>query len=102
MPITVEWDNPEQTIVCYHFEEHWTWDEFFEARKQAQSIIAGVPHNVGVIMNTPTNIVLPSNVLTHSLTSLRHMSPNAVVVVFISGKSFLNMMVSLMTKMSHL
>ena len=102
MAITVEWDNPEKTIVCYHFEERWTWEEFFEARKQAQTIISGVDHKVGVIMNTPPKIVLPSNVLTHSLTSLRHMSPNTVIVVFIAGKSFLNMMVSLMSKMSHL
>ena len=102
MAINVEWDNPEKTIICYHFEERWTWEEFFEARRHAQSIISGVTHNVGVIMNTPPNIVLPSNLLTHSLTSLRHRHPNTVIIVFIAGKSFLNMMISLMTKMSHL
>lgn len=102
MAINVEWDNPEKTIVCYHFDEHWTWEEFFAARNYAQEIIGGVAHNVGVIMDTPPNIVLPSNLLTHSLTSLRHVSPNTVIIVFIAGKSFLNMMISLMTKMSHM
>ncbi|MEO8609145.1 MAG: hypothetical protein ABI690_14745 [Chloroflexota bacterium] len=102
MPINVAWDTEDQTIICYHFSEHWTWEEFFEARNQVLEQIDTVAHKVGVIMDTPPNIILPPNVLTHSLTSLRHMHPNTAIVVFIAGKSFLNMMVSMMAKMSRL
>jgi hypothetical protein len=101
MAINVEWDNPEKTILCYYFDQRWSWDEFFEARNQALSMIDTVTHKVGVIMNTPPNIVVPSNVLTHSLSSLRHTHPNTVIIVFIAGKPFLNMVISMMTKVSH-
>lgn len=98
MAIQVQWDNPEKTVLCYYFDQRWSWEEFFAARDQALDMIGGVTHKVGVIMVTPPDIVLPSNLLTHSLTSLRHTHPNTVIVVFIAGKPFLNMMLSAMSK----
>ncbi len=101
MPISVNWEDEAKTIICYHFQSKWTWDEFFAARDQALSMIDTVSHKVGVIMNTPPNIALPADVLTHSLASLRHTHPNTVMIVFIAGKPFLNMIVSMMIKVSH-
>jgi hypothetical protein len=102
MAIHVMWDNEDQTIFRYQFEERWTWDEFFDARDQALAMIDTVSHKVGVIMDAPPNIKLPPNLLTHSLSSLRHIHPNTVILVFIAGQSFLSMMVSMMAKMSHM
>src|SRR5690348_7094930 len=98
MSIQVQWDNLEKTVLCYYFDQRWSWEEFFAARDQAIAMIGGVAHKVGVIMVTPPDIVLPANLLTHSLTSLRHTHANTVIVVFIAGKPFLNMMLSAMSK----
>ena len=32
MGIHISWDDDAQTCFRYHFEEQWTWDEFFAAK----------------------------------------------------------------------
>jgi hypothetical protein len=101
MGIIVDWDNSAKTIVRYEFDEQWGWEEFYVAKKRAYTLINTVSHKVGVIMNAPSNVQLPPNMLTHSLSALRNKHPNTIVLVFVLTKPFLRAMISTMGKISR-
>lgn len=102
MGITVNWDNPAKTILRYDFDERWSWEEFFVAKKQAYTMIGTVSHKVGVIMNAPPNVTMPPNMLTHSLSALRNKHPNTLVLVFVLTRPFMRAMISTLGKISRL
>ena len=39
MPVTVEWDNPEKTIMRMSMIGRWTWDEAYEAQVKGDQMI---------------------------------------------------------------
>jgi hypothetical protein len=102
MGIVVDWDNSAKTVVRYEFDEQWTWEEFYVAKKQAYTIIDTVSHRVGVIMNAPPNVTLPPNMLTHSLSALRNKHPNTLILVFVLTRPFMRAMISTLGKISRL
>jgi hypothetical protein len=102
MAIKVMWDDTAQRIVRYDFDEQWTWEDFFAAKKQAYRMIDEVARKVAVIMTTPTNVALPPNMLTHGLSALRNKHPNTLVVAFVITKPFLRAMLTTMSKVSRL
>jgi hypothetical protein len=63
MPITVAWDNAEQTILRYDFEESWTLTEFAQIRRVGYEMIDTVSHQgyVGILLVLPKRGVIPDN-----------------------------------------
>ena len=102
MGIKIQWDDAARRIVRYDFDEQWTWEDFFVAKKQAYAMIDSVASKVAVIMFAPANVVLPPNMLTHGLSALRNKHPNTLVVVFVITKPFLRAMLTTMSKISRL
>jgi hypothetical protein len=102
MGIKIQWDDAARRIVRYDFDEQWTWEDFFVAKKQAYAMIDAVARKVAVIMVAPNNVALPPNMLTHGLSALRNKHPNTLVVVFVITKPFLRAMLSTMSKISRL
>ena len=61
MSITVEWDNPEQTIIMCAYKGTWTWAEFTETTQKATDMQNMVDHTVYMILDmrdgtTPPNV----------------------------------------------
>ena len=102
MAIRVMWDDAARRIVRYDFDEQWTWEDFFAAKKQAYTMIDSVAQNIAVIMLAPHNVSLPPNMLTHGLSALRNKHPNTILVVFVITKPFLRAMLTTMSKISRL
>jgi hypothetical protein len=46
MGITIQWDNPERTVLRYEFSGMWTWDEFFSAQAYRRPMLEGIWHTV--------------------------------------------------------
>jgi hypothetical protein len=46
MPVTVQWDNDQKTVLRYEFSDVWTWEEFFEAQGQREPLLQDVHHRV--------------------------------------------------------
>lgn len=93
MGIRVDWDNEDHTIMHYRFDQHWTWEEFETARKQAIDWIDTVTHKVGVIVETPPEMVVPPNVLTHVRHMLRTKHANTVIITFVVTDPLLRTMI---------
>ncbi len=49
MSISVQWDNPEQTIVRWDFDGEWTWEMFRKAQYASNQLILSVRHRVDII-----------------------------------------------------
>ncbi|MEO8609146.1 MAG: hypothetical protein ABI690_14750 [Chloroflexota bacterium] len=101
MGIRVQWDDVAQRTIRYDFDEQWTWEDFFNAKKQAYGMIDTVARKVAVIMAAPGNMALPPNMLTHGLSALRNKHPNTLIVVFVITNSFLRTMLTTMSKVSR-
>ena len=102
MAIRVIWDDASQRIVRYDFDEQWTWEDFFAAKKAAYNMIDANARPVAVIMAAHPNMTLPPNMLTHSLSALRNKHPNTLLVVFVITKPFLRAMLNTLSKISRM
>ena len=51
MGIEVQWANPQQSIIQLTLERGWTWDDLYEAIRQADRLITSVPHTVNMIID---------------------------------------------------
>jgi len=51
MPITVTWDNPEQTVIRQTFEGRWTWDEHCATANQISELLRDVNAPVDLIVD---------------------------------------------------
>ncbi len=102
MGIRVQWDDPSKRMIRFDFDEQWTWEDFFRAKKESYNLIDSVGRKVAVIMVAPQTMNLPPNMLTHGLSALRSKHINTHVVIFVITTSFLRAMITTMTKVSRL
>jgi hypothetical protein len=102
MGIRVQWDDLSKRMIRFDFDEQWTWEDFFVAKKESYNLIDSVGRKVAVIMVAPHNMSLPPNMLTHGLSALRNKHANTHVVIFVMTNSFLRAMITTMTKVSRL
>ena len=65
MAISIEWGNDEHTIIYWVFNGKWTWEEFSDAQRDSNRLLATVAHTVHVIgnlQNGPTRLRIFSRV----------------------------------------
>lgn len=62
MGITVEWDNPEKTIIFCCYRGKWTWEEFFWAARKASDLQDTVHHTVDMILDMRDSVTTPTGV----------------------------------------
>src|SRR5689334_1470415 len=94
------WDNEEQTIFRYILEPGWTWDEFFAAKKDANVVMDSVPHKFGVILDLPTDNIIPRDVLANARKGLLAKHPGTLVIVIVSERSFVRTMIETLRGLS--
>lgn len=61
MPVEVEWDNPEKTILRVSYLNRWTWDEAFSTRLQSRALLASVDNVVDIMIYMPSDWYPPPN-----------------------------------------
>jgi hypothetical protein len=83
MGINIQWDDDAQTRFRYHFDEHWTWDEFFAAKNQAKPLLDAVGHKFAVIIDLTEVSRLPPDSLAQSRNALRNGHPNAFFIILV-------------------
>lgn len=88
MPITVEWVNPERTVLLYRFVATWTWDDYHSANEAVRELLSSISHNADLICDLSASTAIPPRVLTNVGRSLREKQPanlNQIVTVGIHG-----------------
>lgn len=93
MGITISWDNAEQTVIRWDFEQGWTWDDYREAALETNAMIESVGYTVGLLRNV-NNSAPPQggNVLSQWQRTLVQAPSNMGPLVMVDANTFLNMM----------
>jgi hypothetical protein len=100
MPITVQWDSDEKSVVRYTFESKWTWDEYHAAIAQAFDMVKDLPYVVNMILDFSQSTVLPSNALSHFSSSMKTPPREFDVAVVISKSGFIETLVAVFRRLS--
>jgi len=82
--ITVEWMDPERTIILYTFPPTWQWAAFWEAFDKAHKMGASVSHRIDIIGDLSRCTAPPSNAITHLKSVADHQHPHAGLSVIVT------------------
>ena len=83
MPITYEWDNPEQTILLETFEGRWTLEEYHTLVDAAADMLNSVEGYVHVIADFSQSRSSPKNIMSGARYAEKRLPRNQGVVVFV-------------------
>ena len=100
MPITVQWDNPDQTTVMIVYTRPWTWRDFDAAVEQMLRLFNSVNHQVDVIFDIRKAGFPPPDAITHfkKVAEIKH--PNDGLLVYIAPNvlaQFINGIIRILT-----
>jgi hypothetical protein len=99
MDITIEWDNPEHTIIRYTFASHWTIEEFFEAFPVADHMIRlSTTRVIGIIIDDSREIVPPKGAMNAYKQTVRS---GKLPIVFVGASMASRSMMEILHKAYH-
>jgi hypothetical protein len=94
MLVKVAWDNEEKTIIRYHFEKGWGWNDLYLGMQEAGKMLAEQHHTVDIIMDFKDASLIPQNALTHIQRAFKNPKPeNAGLTVIIAPSRFFQALV---------
>jgi hypothetical protein len=79
MPITVEWDNPQKTIIRQTHLGTWTWEEYYAAADQTLVMLNSVDYQIHLMIDMQQSSMLPSGALSHAAIAERDHRNNGKV-----------------------
>ncbi|MCC6616862.1 MAG: hypothetical protein IT320_25540 [Anaerolineae bacterium] len=86
MGIAVQWDNAEQTVIRWDFEEAWTWDEFADSARVSSAMIASRESTINVILNLAGTRTPFGKITTHHRSAFDYVPANSGDVMFVCGE----------------
>jgi len=87
MPIYLDWENPEHTIVRMEFVGRWNWAEAHERANDGYAMLETVDHIVNVIIDMSRSQGLPLLALTHARNMIPKRHPRTGLTVFVGVSS---------------
>jgi hypothetical protein len=100
MPVSVKWDNDEQTIMRWVFEGNWTWEEYYTNRDAANAQVSEKGHRVDMIVDMRNSKTLPSGAMTHGKNAVSSATPdNLGVTVFVGVNPVLRTFYSMFSQL---
>jgi hypothetical protein len=88
MGITTAWEDGTQQVMRYSLDEHWTWEEFFVAKKQANEMMDTVSHKFGVMVDVSPKAAFRPDILSNLRKALTSAHPNTLVVVLVTPRPY--------------
>ncbi|MDQ7027841.1 MAG: hypothetical protein Q9P44_20045 [Anaerolineae bacterium] len=83
MPIAVNWDNEEKTIIRWQFLAKWTWDDYYGALQNSRKLTQQATTMIDVIVDMRASKSLPSHLFTHAQNAIQTTSLNVGTIVVI-------------------
>ncbi len=84
--VTVEWNNPEKTIILLKMVDPWNWEEFYLAQDEIMLMTETVSHRISFIIDVSQARNIPTNTMTHFRNlSLIHHPQHQIIVSVGSG-----------------
>lgn len=92
MTVTVEWDNPEKTVVRMALMGDWTWDEAYAASDEGYALLESVSYEVGVIMDMRQSNHIPDKAISNAQAMIKRRHKRTGLTVFVGVNSFFTAM----------
>ena len=96
MPVSVEWDNSEKTIIYARYER-WTWDDFYDALRQCTELSNTVDHQVDIICDLVDSLIPKGGTITHAAATLKQDNERVALIILVTPNRF----VQALTQMSQ-
>ncbi|MFN8379588.1 MAG: hypothetical protein U0452_13050 [Anaerolineae bacterium] len=96
MAIDVEWYGHSDRIILMHFHEDFSWDEFYEAKQQADLMMDSVDHNCALVLWFPTKVPPLTNALSNGRAMLSRRHPRSERFIIVSQSSFVRSLGSML------
>lgn len=88
MPIQVDWDNADQTIIKQNFTDPWTIDEHRQSMMQISEMVATQTHTVHIIADMRQSQRIPGKLLLNMRLAESLVQPNMGHIVIVDAPPF--------------
>ncbi|QPC83243.1 hypothetical protein G4Y79_02380 [Phototrophicus methaneseepsis] len=95
MPVSVDWANPEKTIVMQRIDGQWSMAEFYDVVQKSAQLLATVDHPVDIIVDLSTTNFVPQGVISGANKTESTVPPNQRLVIFVGAKMMHKLLLSL-------
>lgn len=99
MSITVNWANPEKTIIIYTYEGRWSMEQFNESYVTARQFMDTVDHQVDFIIDVRNSSLLPSGILSRGRNVVTAGHPNEGRTAIVGASTFVRSMLDLFSRL---
>jgi hypothetical protein len=87
-----QWDDGAKSIIYIAYEDHWTWDEYFEAADVSRDMAMSAGHRVDYICDFQKGSSPQSgSQMANGRQMMQRLAPNSGVVVMVDN-TFTNML----------
>ena len=100
MPISIEWDNPEQTIIRVCFNGKWNTDELQNMIRQGRGMSKSVSHPVDSIFDFSQSLSSPTSALAVIQNLDLDRPQNERLLIVVKASSYIKTMCNIARKLS--
>jgi hypothetical protein len=99
--ITVDWHNPQKTILRQVYDATWSWDEYVASFRRIGALAAEVDHPIGIIAETGAVRHIPRHAIMYGSRAVKHLPPNVYLAVIVSPSAFVISMMTIIAKITR-
>ncbi len=99
MPVTVEWDNEEKTVIRFDYDGAYTWEDVYNAMDKSNKMMETVEHSVAHIIDVRKAGSVPPNALSHARRIEAKTHPRRSYHVTVGANTFVRVMFNTFTKL---
>jgi hypothetical protein len=102
MPIVVQYDNDQRSVIRYEFIGNWTWSDYSQAIKEAHKLAESLPHVANLILDFSRGSSFPSYAMSNFGSSWRTLSQKFRSTVIVSNSLYIEVLVKVFQRMSNI
>ena len=95
MSVTVEWANPEKTILCFRISNPWTWEDYYNATDEAWDMMQTVDHIVDYVIDMTGTKIVPPNAMSHIRRRASRTHPHKGMGIFVGVSGFMKVIIDM-------
>lgn len=98
MPISVQWDNTEETTLCITVEGFWRIEDYYHQYAHAARMMTAADGPVALIIDMDESAPPPGRLLSTANFSKNHRPPNLKMTVFVGAPRIVEVLANLMAR----
>lgn len=99
MPVRIEWDNDEKTVIRYVFSGAWTWDEYLPCLEKGRQWMAETANTVCILNDMQQVTKFPPNFISKAHNVIGSRPPNTGLAVFVTRSSIFSVLYKILSQL---